>query len=150
MEQPQPRLRVVNFVSSKSLANVRQFLKQYGFCVFELIGESIEDAQSFFAKAHNLFPQDPPLGSRVNWDAFLDSLRGGLANLEEKRVAFIWTNAEKMLGHGIADLFIAAECFQQLASDVATTEYGLSEPIELLIFLIGEGDNFKAFGLSKI
>ena len=145
MEHVRAKLRVVNFVSSNSIANVRQFLNQNGFSIFELDGHNVVDAQSFFPAAIRLFPQDPPLSGRVNWDAFLDSLWGGLDNLGEKRVAFIWTHAEKMLDHGLEDLFIAAECFQQLASDVATDKYGISQPLELLVFLVGEGRNFKAF-----
>jgi hypothetical protein len=145
MEHTRTKLRVVNFVSSKSLANVRQFLNRNGFHIFELNGQNVADAQSFFSTVISSFPQDPPLSGRVNWDAFLDSLWGGLDSLGEKRVAFIWINVEKMLDHGLADLFIAAECFQQLASDVATDKYGISQPVELFVFLVGEGGNFKIF-----
>ena len=143
-------MRIVNLVNQESLEFLKRFLSQNSFRIFELDEHDIKDAQSFFIRSVSLFPQDPPLSGRVNWDAFLDSLRGGLDQLGEKRVAFVWTDAEKMLEHGLADLLIAVGCFEQLAADVATSEDGISKAVELLVFLVGKGDNFRPFGKGAI
>ncbi len=145
MNSIQSNLRTINCVNFQSVSKVKSFLSQRGFYIFELDGEHVKDAQSFFREAVNLFPQDPQLSGSVNWDAFLDSLWGGLDKLGKGRVAFIWTKVEKMLVHGLPDLLVAVECFSQLASDVNNTETGITCRVELLVFLIGEGDNFKPF-----
>ena len=143
MDNAQVKLRVVNWVSQSSLKSSRRFLEQNGFRVFELDGQNVRDAQSFFDESLKLFPFDPPLSGRLHWDAFQDSLWGGLADLGERHVAIVWTKAERMFESGLPDLFIVVDIIQNIASEIGTTEYGLSRPIDLVTFLVGEGDNFK-------
>lgn len=139
------KLRVINCVNSSSLQSLDRFLRESGFTVFELNGKQVEDAQSFFAESIKILPQDPQLNGNINWDAFTDSLWGGLANLGQDRVAIIWTNADRMLEHGLQDLLVASGCFEHIASTMATTKYGLARPVQLLVVLVGEGNNFKPF-----
>ncbi|PYS30269.1 MAG: hypothetical protein DMF75_16190, partial [Acidobacteria bacterium] len=106
--------------------------------------------QAFFIEAARILPQDPPLIGNINWDALTDSLWGGLAELGKERVALIWTNAQRMLEHGLQDLLIANGCFEHIASTMATTKYGISRPIMLVVFLVGEGNNFGPFLADKV
>lgn len=139
------QLRVVNLVNQKSLDDLKCFLHQNDFRIFELDGETVKDKASFFTKAGEQLPHEPGLVAQSSWDAMVDTIGGGLAKLGDKRVAFVWTKAEKMIERGLPDLLIAVDCFQQLSSDVATTKHGFPHPMLLRIFLVGEGDNFKPF-----
>ncbi len=138
-------LPAINFISNESLKMLRASLQKKGFNIFELDGDNVKDAKSFFKKIVNVFPQDPPLSGKCNWDAFTDSLWGGLDELAQERVAFIWTKVEEMFEYGIPDLFIALDCLKELASSVSNPGYGISKPVQLLIFLVGKGKNFKLF-----
>src|SRR6266404_6912964 len=137
------KFRVINCVSQEALARLRSFLNDNGFSIFELDGTKIDDAPSFFIESAKKLPQDPSLSGNVNWDAFIDSIWGGLAELGKERVAFIWTNDQRMLEHGLKDLLTANGCLEHIASTMNTTKYGISRPVKLLVFLVGEGNNFK-------
>jgi hypothetical protein len=141
--------RLFNFINQGSLDTLRRLLKEQGFTTFEIPGEKIEDDQTFFTEGARVLPQDPPLYGSVNWDAFKDSIWGGLAELGEARVAFIWTDVQRMLEHGLEALLEANVCFADIAWEVATKKYGIPQPVNLLIFLVGEGDNFKVFEPAK-
>lgn len=136
-------LPVVNCINSESLERLRQFLRQNNWRVFEIDGSDIEDKPSLLAKVADHLPHEPDLIARDSWDAWVDTLWGGLAGLNEERVAFVWTHAERMLVRGLPDLLTAVECIQNLASDVSTADYGFPRPMLLRLFLVGEGDNFK-------
>ena len=135
--------RTFNFVKDIDLIMLREKLNESGYFVFEINGEEIEDAESFFAKIKDVLPQDPPLSGQVNWDAFLDSIWSGLDKLKEEKVAIIWTNFHKMLDHGLSDLVTAIECFKDLAFNVSNPETKISIPVNLLFFFVGKGKNFK-------
>lgn len=136
------KLSILNFINEDSLEFIGKKLKEDGFYILQLDGENIKDATSFFKKVVEVFPQDPPLSGKCNWDAFTDSLWGGLDELSEEKVAFIWTKVENMFEYGIPDLFMALDCFVELARSVSNYETGISKPIKLIIFLIGKGKNF--------
>lgn len=138
-------LPTINFVRRESLEILRASLKKKGFRIFQMDGDNVKDAKSFFKKIVNVFPQDPPLSGKCNWDAFTDSLWGGLDEIAQERVAFIWTRVEEMFEYGIPDLFTALDCFKELGSSVSNQDYGISKPVQLLIFLVGNGKNFKLF-----
>lgn len=138
-------LQTINFVSQESLEILITSLKKKGYHILKMDGENVKDAKSFFKEIVNVFPQDPPLSGQCNWDAFTDSLWGGLDEIAQERVAFIWTKVEEMFEYGIPDLFTALDCFKELASSVSNLEYGISKPVKLLIFLVGSGKNFRLF-----
>jgi hypothetical protein len=143
------KFQTINCIKHESLNQLKTDLHQKNYRLFELNGEEIHDTGSLFQQIAASFPQDPPLSGNCNWDALTDSLFGGLDQLGEARVAFIWTHSDNMLHSGLDDLLTAVICFDQVASLVATTEASLSEPVNLLVFLIGKGANFKAFEITS-
>lgn len=145
MQDDLRRLRVVNCINQESLPGLRQFLARHDFHVIELDGVGVVDGATFLARAAEVLPLDPPLASRDNWDAFSDSVWGGLEQLAKERVALIWTSVEEMLKRGLQDLLISVTCLQQVAAEVATARYGISHPVVFVVFLAGKGDNFKPF-----
>jgi hypothetical protein len=145
MNSIQYRFPVLSCVNAQSLDALEEILREMDYKVYELDGSRIEDAQTFFQIATDVLPLDPPLtqGGQVNWDALSDSMWGGLDRLGEPRVAIVWTRAERMLDHGLPDLLVASTCFQDVAVSVHSPQDGISTIVDLLVFLVGEGDNFK-------
>ncbi len=146
IDSAQYRFSVLSCVSAQSLDALETVLREMDYKIFEINGSRIEDAETFFLIATDVLPLDPPLtlGGRVNWDALSDSMWGGLDRLGEPRVAIVWTRAERMLDHGLSDLLIASYCFRDVAISVHDPQTGISTIVDLLIFLVGEGNNFKA------
>lgn len=131
--------------------DLNDFLASHQYHVFILDGAEVTDEASFFAKVGEQLPQDPTLGRCPNWDAFIDSVWGGLASLPEDRVALVWTHAERMLEQGLPDLLEAASCFESLAGRLKSrvTDEGCFRPVVLNVFLVGTGDNFPIFTLPE-
>jgi hypothetical protein len=145
------KLSIINFANEESLAILREFLQQHDFQIFEIDGATVKDGESFIAQAMRKLPQDPPQGpewlpvGEPHWDAFVDSFIGGLAHLESEWVAVVWTSVENMLDYGLSDLIIATSCFEQVIHTVAQAKYGFPQRMNLFVFLVGKGANFKPF-----
>src|SRR5215813_5668018 len=144
------KLRIINFINQESLEHLRHYLEENHYHILELNGDTIKDKKSFFVEAIKKLPQDPPLHSppigQGNWDAFIDSSIGGLANLETEKVALIWTSVENMLESGLPDLIEAINCFRDACHEVTNALYGFPRKMTLLTFLVGKGNNFKLIG----
>ncbi len=138
------RFPVLSCVNAQSLNALKSMLQMMAYKVFEIDGSRIEDAQTFFQIAKKVLPLDPPISGRVNWDALSDSMWGGVDRLGEPRVAYVWTNVERMLDRGLYDLLMASSCFQDVAVSVHDPQHGISTVVDLLVFLVGEGNNFRA------
>ena len=142
-------LRIINFINQENLEDLQFYLKQNHFQIFEINGATVKDQETFFIEVIKKLPQDPDLApppvGNCSWDAFSDSLIGGLANRESKDVAIVWTQVENILECGLPDFTIALSCFEQTILTVAHAKYGFPHRMRLLIFLIGKGCNFRPF-----
>ena len=136
----------VSYIAASSVQHLSRLLKEHGFYAIELDGDNIIDSESYFRSIIvTLFPFDPPLiYSEVNWDAYLDSLRGGIHVIAEKEthVAIVWKNAEKMMEYDPSGFQSVLECFERVISDIGTEAFGLKTPMELRIFMTGNGPKF--------
>ena len=132
---------VVSCVSVQYLDELRGSLQHDNYRVFELDGKTIEDPESFFQEVKRVLPLDPPLSG--SWDAFADSLWGGIDKLASPRIAIIWKDSERMVGAALSDFLTAIDCLLQVARNVATQEFGVSVPTKLLVFLMGNGVSYK-------
>jgi hypothetical protein len=87
-------LKSISFINESIYEELKRNLLKNNYSIYEIDGRNITDLQSFYKNIERL-PQDPMLNKEgnVNLDAFLDSLRGGLANLVEDfdidKVAFL-------------------------------------------------------------
>ena len=135
------RFPVLSWINISALIDLRSTLQRESYELLEIDDGNIEDADSFFQAIRDTLPLDPPLSGVVNWDAFCDSVWGGLYELGEPRVAIMWTRVERMFAHGLPDLLAVVNCFRDVAIGVNNPNYG--PIIELHVFLLGEGDNFK-------
>ena len=135
----------LNCIKQRELSAVKNYLTQHGFHILELDGSTITDAKTFFEIARKVFPSDPPFGPVLNLDAFDDSFFGGLDILKQPRVAVIWTHVDKVLLGGLRDLLVITESIHDVAMQVYSPKSGISVPVTLLLFLLGEGENFSEF-----
>jgi hypothetical protein len=133
------RLPLLSCVNAADLAALRAALQHAGYHIVELDGTGIEDGVSFFQVARGALPLDPPLGGGMSWDAFSDSLWGGLDVLGTKRVAILWTAVERVLEHGLQDMLQVVECVLDVARSVGDAKSGIAIPVEVRFILVGRG-----------
>lgn len=93
----------------------------------------------------DVLPQDPPLSGKVNLDALLDSLWGGIDNLGVNKIAFVWTQADTIVRNSPDNFKTLIECFNELALSVANTEFGIERPVLFKVFMVGNSKEFKEF-----
>jgi len=142
---------VVEILEKKDVNYYKNFLIKNGVRVYEINGDKIKDADSFFKQIIGILPQDPPLdpNGAMNLDAFVDSIWGGLDRLLDSRrvdkVAIVWNDINNIIEHDLNDLLKIIESFQDLSKSLSTTEYGLSKPISLSVYLFANKNQ-----LSKI
>jgi len=139
-----PNFGVVTCLHISALQTVRDLFDDLNCTVFELQGNLVCDKVSFLRQANGDLPCPEGL-EPYSWDAFMDCLWWGLADIDTSQVAILWTDAHIMLEGGLPDLLSAVSCFEQIARSVATIEQGFPRPLILHIFLLGEGINFPYF-----
>jgi hypothetical protein len=136
-------LSVINIIDNVDIIHLCNVLKQSNIEPFIINGEPIYDGLSFVHYATDL-PLDPPLVTaiRMNIDALLDSLEGGIWGLIENsnvsKIAFIWTRVANIYQHSPGDFFRIIDAFQQLAKQLVDPEYKMPKPVELFIFLLAD------------
>lgn len=118
-------------------------LNEKGFKVYTLDGRNISNVYNFFKEAIKVLPQDPPLFGRTNFDAFVDSIWGGVDEAGYDKVAIMWEKSNNIINKSPNDLNRIVRCFEELAESFKTSEYGLDKPITLKVFLFGNGDAFN-------
>jgi hypothetical protein len=135
-----PLIRTTNKLSESKLIEI---LNDENFYIIKLNGQRIYNEVTFFKEIVNQsLPLDPPLSGNVHYDAFNDSLWGGLSELPSEKVALIWTGFNKMLDKGFNDFLQISQCIYKIAEDLTHIEYGIDHKVDLKVFLIGEGTNF--------
>lgn len=139
------KFSIITYLNEKVIDKLKEYLIQQGFEIYELNGKKINDAKSFFKAIINILPLDPPLSESVNYDAFVDSVWGGLDELGKERVALIWNNSDNMLLIDYDNFTKICKCFSDLEMHLKTTEFGLEKPISFLIFMMGNGEKFNSF-----
>jgi hypothetical protein len=136
----------VSCFHQSSLTQLQQALERAGYRVLRLEGAEATDKESFLAQVERDLPMPEGLDPG-NWDAFADCLWGGLRELDDGRVAVVWTHAEVLLEHNLQTLLKAVGILTDTVRSVSTTEYGFSHDMLLRIVLIGDGPMFPPFPL---
>jgi len=136
----------LNCLSSDDVESLRAVLQQRNYRCYEVNGSRMSGAASLYRELVAVLPQDPPLSGRRNWDAFEDSVWEGLESAPEEKFAILWHDSHLMLGALLPEFLRAVVVIDGLTASLATTKHGASRPKEVLLFLIGRGDGFKALG----
>jgi Barstar (barnase inhibitor) len=132
----------VNCVAQADLVPLRDALDGGGFAVLTLDGKPVRDKESLLAQAEIDLP--PVEGMRpVNWDALADYLWNVLAELHAEQVALVWTDADQIVHGDLQDLLDALRVFAGVADGVQDGTGGFPRPTTFLIFLVGEGPEFR-------
>jgi hypothetical protein len=139
---------IVKCFDEKDSRELKSILETNQFQLFEIGGLEVNCQESFFRSIVDRLPLDPPLSGNVHYDAFTDSLWGGLSELEVSNVAIIWNHADRMLNGNLNDLLKILQCFDQVKREIGCLDYGIPKPMRLLVFLMGNGINFSR--LSKM
>jgi len=134
-------LRLFNFVNQQNRDDVKRWLEEANFVTFEL-PLNLDSGEAFWEATRNVLPFDPSLGTFVVWDGFADSLFGGLDELRDPRVAIIWDHVEQIVTEHLEDFVQIVSTLEQVALQVSTPTSGIDVPVQLVIFLLGEGPNF--------
>jgi hypothetical protein len=132
---------LLNLIKQEDYELMVDTLQKQNFTILTMNGQDIYDESSFFTIVEDALPLDPPLNGMVNWDAFADSLWEGVLNLNQKQVAIIWTDVEKVLNEGLKCLLKAMDIFSDTARGLYVEK---THSVVLLIFLLGRGDSFKS------
>lgn len=98
--------RYMNFVPKSEIEYALSEYERQGdkrarrvFTLTNLSGEVIVGKKSFFDAVMHSFPLDPPIipaNSRYIWDAFQDSIRGGLLKLDEELIDIVWDDIDSV------------------------------------------------------
>jgi hypothetical protein len=104
------------FVSRGVINDLCAELASRGFTLFSI--DKPKDAQHFFILAKAAFPFNPAISGRVHWDAFADSLWGGLVEHPAGKLALVICDATAFRETSGRDFGIAMECLLDAASQV--------------------------------
>ena len=136
-----PAFTLVNCVAQIDLPQLQELLHSTGFHVIALDGKLVNDKASFLAQAEIDLPH--VAGMRpANWDALADYLWNGLYELGEEQVALVWTDADQTVHGDLQDLMDALRVITGVADGVRDG-HGFPRPTTLLIFLVGDGPEFR-------
>lgn len=124
-------------ISSDNIDNAIADLESDGFRLF-IIGK-VHSSQEFFKQAKTAFPLDPAISGNIHWDAFADSLWGGLDACVESKIALIIRDLSEFKKTNQQDYKIALSCMTDAAKEVEAEKHieGFNET-EILV-LIGMG-----------
>jgi hypothetical protein len=142
-------LSVVSFIEEEKVVELKASLINDCYTIFELDGKIIVDEKTFFKCVANVLPQDPPLSGNINYDAFVDSIWGGLDALGKEKVAILWTNVEKFSIQDIKGMKMIIRCLNDIANSISTNEFGIEKPITLHVYVSGVNDKSLIDSMSK-
>jgi hypothetical protein len=110
-------------------------LQARGFRLFS-IGKPT-DSHDFFRQAKAAYPFDPDISGNVHWDAFADSLWGGLDACAESRIALIIQDATEFAENSAGDYKLALSCLADAATGVETDKRAGGDEHAEIIIVVG-------------
>ena len=110
-----------------------------GLDLYHISTPTGSNVSEFFDSVRSTLPLDPPLVSN-NWDAFIDSLDSGVADLESPGAVIIWADAHNLSRVLPDDSRVAMACLARVTEHVADSDQ-TSRPKILSVFVnIDQGD----------
>ncbi|REJ97818.1 MAG: hypothetical protein DWQ34_00990 [Planctomycetota bacterium] len=133
MEQ-QSRLRKVSCTDVNSHCDE---LESQGFQLFSI--EKPADAADFFLQVKAKYPLDPEISGKVHWDAFADSLWGGLDARSEPKLALVIQDASEFSHASPRDYEIALSCMSDAAKEVEAEKRKEGHENAMIVLVVGVG-----------
>jgi hypothetical protein len=103
-----------------------------GWTVY-VLPEGIVDKRSLIRGVRDTVPLDPPLSGDDNWDAFLDSLRGGIEEAPGDRIAIVWPGARRFADP--APYANALDILRDVVATVGNPEFAGEDTKALVVVL---------------
>jgi len=122
-------------MSVQDLQSRKRHYADKGFRFFS--SGTCSDAQSFFSNAKAVLPLDPPISGSVNWDAFRDSLYGGLDASTEQRIAIVVDDASVFRTDDPVGFETACECLFGSAAEIEQDKISDGERNFEVVVLVG-------------
>lgn len=138
-------LGAVSFVHRDELESVIDYCNNKKYRIFFIDGTQVITLADFFYWIKTTMPQDPPLSGRINFDALVDSLWGGLESSGESKIAVIWIDVNKFMDCEDNRFDLLCECFEELSTTLRLESYGVEQPVMLNVILLGQGEEFHSF-----
>lgn len=127
----------LRFVPKHTIEDFCAAMQSDGFVLYVL--DSVADAQSFFIEAKRTFPLDPPISGKVHWDAFSDSLWGGLDACKSSKIALVVRDADVFRLSDKAGFETALECMLDAGKEVEAEKRSEGKDDAEIVVVLGEG-----------
>ncbi len=138
-----PFFSVVNCIESAYSQSLFSLLAHQHYHILHLDGSKVVDKASLLLQTKNDLPPVDDLNPH-NWDALADYLWNGLYDLKSNAVALVWTDAHRLAGSDLQDFLNAVRIFSDVSRQVARGEGGFPRPMTLLLFLVGDGNEYRS------
>lgn len=106
-----------------------------GYRVFSIGNPS--DSSEFFRAAKEQLPLDPPLSGKINWDAFKDSIYGGLDAACDEKMAIVFDDASQFREIDRIGFEVACECLLESAREVEEDKIADGKMDTNVVVLVG-------------
>jgi hypothetical protein len=127
--------RKSGLVSRRLVDTICAELAAQGFTLFAI--DKPSDTSGFFSLVKSAFPLDPPISGRIHWDAFDDSLWGGLDEVESGKVALVVRDAVSFRTSNYEDFQLAIEIIERVASEVQQEKRNEGDPAAEILVIVG-------------
>jgi hypothetical protein len=136
----------VSYIDIQDIEEITDYLKNMEYQIYSINGCKLVTIEDIFLWIKNELPQDPPLSGKVNFDALVDSLWGGFDELDEEKVAILWSNPKETINKDKTRYETLIDCFEEIAKTLTMKEYGIEKPISLKTVLLDKGKLYSRFG----
>lgn len=137
-----PVFGLLNCLSTTDEPAVRALLAERGFATLELRGEMVRDKAELLDQFAAGLPGVGDLRPH-NWDALADVLWNVLYDLDEERVALVWTGAQTLVESDLQDLLDAVRVVSDVARSVGSASGGFPRQTTFVLVMLGDGPQFR-------
>ncbi len=135
-------LNTISYFDIDDFEIVISQIQDMGYKIYYINGKETTTIEELFLWIKNEFPLDPPLSGNVNFDAFVDSLWGGLDNKNDEKVAIVWKYTNELIKRDKYRFEKFLECIKEVAKTLTVEEYGINKPVILKMLLFDNGELF--------
>ncbi len=118
----------ISSIYIKDYEKIYSKLSKNNYSIFILNNNNeIDTIESFFLWVKNTLPQDPPLSGKVNFDALVDSIWGGIDSQTKEKIVILWFNPTNLMEKNFSKFKVLLECFEEISSMLLKKEFGINQ-----------------------
>ncbi|MAT38747.1 MAG: hypothetical protein CL946_04005 [Ectothiorhodospiraceae bacterium] len=111
-------------------------LTSQGYSVFE-VGKPT-DERDFLQQARLKYPLDPPISGNVHWDAFADSIWGGLDACCSPKIVLVVRDASDLRRNNPSEFALAIDSMLEAMEGVEAEKHEAGEEEASMLLVVGE------------